>query len=119
MPIVRLSELNCNQDKELPHTELRRLRRRPQRPQLLAVITDLRQGSSTKKIEDSRRIIESLGESFLQQSSVLHKIALPVNDFWQWRKKGPPPCARLKPAPLAPVSPETGLDALPIVSHRI
>jgi hypothetical protein len=58
MPIVRLSELNCNQDKELPHTELRRLRRRPQRPQLLAVITDLRQGSSTKKIEDSRRIIE-------------------------------------------------------------
>lgn len=59
MPIIRLREQNGNQDKELPNTEIRRPRRRPQRAHLFARIADLKHSSSTKTLERSRRLIEN------------------------------------------------------------
>jgi hypothetical protein len=62
MPIVR-RQVN-ERDKECPHNEVRRFRRRqrieflPQRCQLLAIIAGFRQSYSTKKLERSRTLIE-------------------------------------------------------------
>ena len=58
MPIVRLRELDGNQLKKLPDSELRRPRREPKRVQLLAIIADLRHKSSARRLDASNRLIE-------------------------------------------------------------
>ena len=61
MPIVRrFREVNLNLDKELPERERKEILFRPWpgRGQLLASITHLRARSSSKKLDDSKRLIE-------------------------------------------------------------
>jgi len=57
MPIVRLKEVNFNQDNQVPAIEPKRIRRRLTRAQLLAAIASLRHKSSTKVLEDSKKLI--------------------------------------------------------------
>ena len=61
MPIVRrFRERNLNSDKELPETERKEMLFRPwhDRSHLLASIALLREKSSSKKLDDSERLIE-------------------------------------------------------------
>ena len=55
MPIVRLREVNCNQDEQV--RDIGPKGRRAPRAQLLAIIADLRHRSSTKILKDSKRLI--------------------------------------------------------------
>ena len=57
MPIVRLKEVNFNQDKQVRASEPKRIRRGRTRDQLLAAIADLRHKSSAKMLEDSEKLI--------------------------------------------------------------
>ena len=57
MPIVRLKEVNFNQDNQVRAIEPKRIRRRLTRAQLLAAIADLRHKSSTKVLKDSKKLI--------------------------------------------------------------
>ena len=57
MPIVRLKEVNFNQDKQVRAVEPKRIRRRRTRDQLLAAIAGLRHKSSAKMLKDSRKLI--------------------------------------------------------------
>ena len=57
MPIVRLKEVNFNQDKQVRAIEPKQIRRRRTRAQLLAAIADLRHKSSAKVLKDSEKLI--------------------------------------------------------------
>ena len=56
MPIVRLREVNCNQDKEVPDIDSKSTLRLS-RAHLLASIAYLRHKSSTKMLKDSKKLI--------------------------------------------------------------
>jgi len=61
MPIVRrFREVNLNSDKDLPAMERRKIMFRPwpDRSHLLASIALLRERSSSKKLDHSKRLIE-------------------------------------------------------------
>jgi len=66
MAIVRLREANCNQDKELPDIESKRLRCRPSRAHLLASIAHLRHKSSTKMLKDSKKLLQQSSQVIVE-----------------------------------------------------
>src|SRR5215813_3276065 len=73
MPIVRLREANCNQDKELPDIESKRLRCRPSRAHLLTSIAYLRHKSSTKMLKDSKKLIQQSSQLIVETEFSLRK----------------------------------------------
>ena len=58
MPIVRLREVNCNQENSSGAIESKKIGRRHTRVHLLAAIADLRHRSSTKMVKDSTKLIQ-------------------------------------------------------------
>ena len=76
MPIVRLREANCNQDKELPDIESKRLRCRPSRAHLLTSIAYLRHKSSTKMLKDSKKLIQQSSQLIVETEFSLR------GDYW-------------------------------------
>src|SRR5262245_4581311 len=72
MPIIRLRELNGNQEKS-PNTETRDPGRQPKRAHLFARIADLKLSSSTKTLQRSRKLIENSRRAIFEAELSLTK----------------------------------------------